>query len=82
MRYDTEVMFHLSYGYSTGYFLNDTNILFISFSYIRAYNTYFDNYILFLLIVTLLIVIHNKCINCIDVREYHGYSLTANKSLS
>ena len=36
----------------------------------------------FFLIVTLLIVNHINCVNCINVGEYHGYSLTANKSLS
>ena len=47
-----------------------------------ACDSYFDSHILFYLIITLLLVNHTNCINCINVREYHGYSLTDNKSLS
>ena len=79
--YIVEVMFRLSYGYGTD-ISNDTNMPFISLVYIRVCDSYFDNYIIYFLIVTLLIVNHIYCINCIDVREYHRYSLTANKSLS
>ena len=45
----------------------------------RACESLFANYLISLLIVTVLIV---NYINCIHVREYDGYSLTANKSLS
>ena len=55
---------------------------FVTLATTRAYNSYFGNYILFFLIVTLFIVNHINCINCINVREYQRYSLTANKSLS
>ena len=45
----------------------------------RACELLFDNYIISLLIVTVVI---DNYINCINVREYHGYSLTSNNSLS
>ena len=44
-----------------------------------AYDSLIDNYIILLPIVTVLIVDY---MNCINVREYHGYSLTSIKSLS
>ena len=75
--YDTEVMIRLSYGMDI-----ILVCLFILLVSRRACDSYFDSYIIFFLIVTLLIVNHINCVNCINVREYHGYSLTTNKSLS
>ena len=53
------------------YYGYDTNIL-IRYEYA---------FLLFI-IISLLIIIHVNGVNCINVREYHRYSLTINKSLS
>ena len=55
---------------------------FLLLVYILACDLYFENYMLFILIITLLIINHINCINYPNVREYHRYSLTAYKSLS
>ena len=49
--------------------------------YIMVCDLYFDSHILLYLIITLILIIHINCINCISVGEYHGYSLTVCKSL-
>ena len=74
--YNTEVMIliQIQYGYDTTLFL----LLLVD---IVACDLYFVSHILWYLIITLILIIHINCINCISVREYHRYSLTANKSL-
>ena len=71
---DAEVMLHLLHEY-------DTTLSFFLLSYILACDLYFDSHILLYLIITLILIIHINCINCISVREYPGYSLTVYKSL-
>ena len=72
-------MIHLSYGYGMDTIL----VCFLFYWSVKGHVTRtLINYIIFFLIVTLLIVNHINCVICINVREYHGYSLTANKSLS
>ena len=55
------------------------------FSFIKLYlvacDLYFDSHKLLYLIIPLIFISYFICINCIIVREYHRYSLTANKSL-
>ena len=74
--YDTEVMIliRIRYGY-------DTTLFLLQLVDIVACDLYFDCHILLYLIITFILIIHINCINCICVREYHRYSLTANKSL-
>ena len=69
--YDTEVMF----------LVYDTETLLLLLVDIVVCDLYFDSHILFVLIIIFILIIHITCINCINVREYYGYSLTANKSL-
>ena len=61
--------------------LYDTTAIFLLLVDIVACDLYFDSHILLYLIITLILISHIICINCINVREYHRYSLTANKSL-
>ena len=49
---------------------------------IGAYDSYMDDYILLFIIISLLIIVYVNGVNCINVREYHRYSLTIKKSLS
>ena len=74
--YDTEVMIliRIRCRYDTTLFL----LLLVD---IVACDLYFDCHILLYLIITLILIIHINCINCISVGEYHGYSLTVCKSL-
>ena len=74
--YDMEVMIliRIQYGYDTTLFL----LLLVD---IVACDLYFVSHILLYLIITLILIIHINCINCISVGEYHGYSLTVYKSL-
>ena len=53
-----------------------------SFINIRAYDSYMDDYNLLFIIISLVIIIPINDVTCINVREYHGYSLTINKSPS
>ena len=74
--YDMEVMIliRIRYRYDTTLFL----LLLVD---IVVCDLYFVSHILLYLIITLILIIHINCINCISVGEYHGYSLTVCKSL-
>ena len=69
--YDTEVMI-LVYDM-------EMLLLYLLLVDIVACDLYFDSHILLSLIITLILIIHINCINCVYVREYYEYSLTHNK---
>ena len=75
---DTEVIYgsdvHIRYGIDTTLFL----LLLVD---VVVCDLYFDSHILLCLFITLILIIHIICIQCVYVREYYEYSLTANKSL-
>ena len=68
-RYDADVLLQYQYIFS------------FNKLYLVACDLYFDSHKLLYLIITLIVISYFICINCIIVREYHRYSLTANKSL-
>ena len=79
--YDTEVMFRLQYRYDVDVLLRYQYIFSFIKLYLVACDLYFDSHKLLYLIITLILISYFICINCIIVREYHRYFLTANKSL-
>ena len=76
LRCGSDVAFNAQIRYG-----NDTTLFLLLLVDIVACDLYFDSHILFVLIITLILIIHINYINCISVREYHGYSLIVCKSL-